>query len=50
VYVTRTSALERHRSVVGLVRYAVVVNDPREAIDINEPLDFMLAEAALGAE
>ncbi|WP_447602352.1 acylneuraminate cytidylyltransferase family protein [Nitrospira sp. Nam80] len=47
VYVTRTSALERHRSVLGVVRYAVVVDDPREAIDINEPLDFILAEAAL---
>jgi N-acylneuraminate cytidylyltransferase len=47
VYVTRTSTLERHRSVLGLVRYAVVVDDPREAIDINEPLDFILAEAAL---
>jgi N-acylneuraminate cytidylyltransferase len=47
VYVTRTSALERHRSVLGLVRYAVVVDDPREAIDINDPLDFILAEAAL---
>jgi CMP-N,N'-diacetyllegionaminic acid synthase len=47
VYVTRISALERYRSVLGLVRYAVVVDDPREAIDINEPLDLMLAEAAL---
>ncbi|MEX5216601.1 MAG: acylneuraminate cytidylyltransferase family protein [Nitrospira sp.] len=47
VYVTRTGALERHRSVLGVVRYAVVVDDPREAIDINEPLDFILAEAAL---
>ena len=47
VYVTRTSALQRDRSVVGRVRYAVVVDDSRQAIDINEPLDFMLAEAAL---
>ena len=47
VYVTRTVALERYRSVLGLARYAVVVEDPREAIDINEPLDFLIAEAAL---
>ena len=47
VYVTRTSALERDRSVLGRMRYAVVVEDPREAIDINEPVDFLIAEAAL---
>jgi CMP-N,N'-diacetyllegionaminic acid synthase len=47
VYVTRTNALERYRSVLGVVRYVVVVDDPREAIDINEQFDFMLAEAAL---
>jgi N-acylneuraminate cytidylyltransferase len=47
VYVTRTEALERDRSVIGQSRYGVVVDDPREAIDINEPLDFILAEAVL---
>jgi hypothetical protein len=25
----------------------VVVTDPREALDINEPLDFLIAEAVL---
>ncbi len=47
VYVTRTSALERDRSVLGTTRYGVIVDDPREAIDINEPLDFLVAEAVL---
>lgn len=47
VYVTRTNVLERDRSVLGRTRYGVVVKDPREAIDINEPLDFIVAEAVL---
>jgi CMP-N,N'-diacetyllegionaminic acid synthase len=47
VYVTKTSALERDRSVLGRTRYGLVVEDPREAIDINEPLDFIVAEAVL---
>ena len=47
VYVTRTEVLERDRSVLGRTRYGVVVEDPREAIDINEPLDFIVAEAVL---
>jgi CMP-N-acetylneuraminic acid synthetase len=50
VYVTRTSALERDRSVLGRMRYAMVVKNPREAIDINEPLDFLIAEAALAQD
>jgi CMP-N,N'-diacetyllegionaminic acid synthase len=45
VYVTKTNALKRDRSVLGRTRYGVVVEDPRETIDINEPLDFMVAEA-----
>lgn len=47
VYVTRTGVLERDRSVLGQVRYGIIVDDPREALDINEPLDFVVAEAAL---
>lgn len=47
VYVTKTSALERDRSVLGRTRYGLVVEDLREAMDINEPLDFTLAEAVL---
>ncbi|MCC2643384.1 MAG: neuA [Nitrospira sp.] len=47
VYVTRTSALERDRSVLGRTRYGLVVEDAREAVDINEPLDFIVAEAVL---
>lgn len=47
VYVTRTSALERDRSVLGRSRYGLIVEDPREALDINEPLDFIVAEAVL---
>lgn len=50
VYVTRTRALERDRSVLGKTRYALIVEDPREAIDINEPLDFLIAEAALAQQ
>ncbi len=47
VYVTRTGALERDRSVLGRTRQGLVVEDPREAVDINEPLDFIVAEAVL---
>jgi N-acylneuraminate cytidylyltransferase len=47
VYVTRTEALERDRSVLGRVRYGVIVENRCEAIDINEPIDFLIAEAAL---
>lgn len=47
VYVTRTDVLERDRSVLGRTRVGVVVEDLREAIDINEPLDFIVAEAVL---
>ncbi|MCK6498675.1 MAG: acylneuraminate cytidylyltransferase family protein, partial [Nitrospira sp.] len=38
VYVTKTEVLERDRSVLGRTRQGLVVDDPREAIDINEPL------------
>jgi N-acylneuraminate cytidylyltransferase len=47
VYVTRTSALERDRSVLGRSRHGMIVEDPCEALDINEPLDFIVAEAVL---
>lgn len=47
VYVTRTAALLANQSVLGKVRYAVIVDDTREAMDINEPLDFLVAEAIL---
>jgi len=47
VYVTRTAALERDRSVLGRSRVGVVVADSCEALDINEPLDFLIAEAVL---
>lgn len=47
VYVTRTTALARDRSVLGRTRVGVVVADSREALDINEPLDFLIAEAVL---
>lgn len=47
VYVTKTEVLERDRSVLGRTRQGLVVDDPREAIDINEPLDFIVAEAVL---
>jgi len=47
VYVTKRSALERDRSVLGRSRFGLIVEDPREALDINEPLDFIVAEAIL---
>jgi CMP-N,N'-diacetyllegionaminic acid synthase len=47
VYVTKASSLERDRSVLGRSRFGLIVDDPREALDINEPLDFMVAEAIL---
>jgi CMP-N,N'-diacetyllegionaminic acid synthase len=50
VYVTRTSVLERDRSVLGHVRYGVVVENRREAIDINEPMDLLIAEAVLAQD
>jgi CMP-N,N'-diacetyllegionaminic acid synthase len=50
VYVTRTSVLERDRSVLGHVRYGVVVQNSREAIDINEPMDLLIAEAVLAQD
>jgi N-acylneuraminate cytidylyltransferase len=46
VYVTRTEALLKHKSVLGERLYAVVV-DEDEAIDINTPLDFVIAEAVM---
>ena len=46
VYVTRTEALLKHKSVLGERLYAVVV-DADEAIDINTPLDFVIAEAVM---
>lgn len=46
VYLTRTDVLRRRRSVLGERLYAVVAN-PEEAIDINTPLDFLVAEAVL---
>jgi CMP-N-acetylneuraminic acid synthetase len=48
VYVTRTSSLVSRRSVLAEPLYAVVVPED-EAIDINTPLDFLVAEAALRA-
>lgn len=46
VYVTRTRWLLEQRSVIAEPMYAVVVPE-EEAIDINTPVDFLLAEAAL---
>lgn len=46
VYVTRTEALLKHKSVLGERLYAVVVGED-EAIDINTPLDFVIAEAVM---
>jgi CMP-N,N'-diacetyllegionaminic acid synthase len=36
--------------VLGRVRYGVIVENRREAIDINEPMDFLIAEAALASD
>lgn len=46
VYVTRTETLLKHKSVLGERLYAVLV-DEDEAIDINTPLDFVIAEAVM---
>jgi CMP-N-acetylneuraminic acid synthetase len=46
VYLTRTETLRRCRSVIG-ERLLAVVADEDEAIDINTPLDFVIAEAVL---
>jgi CMP-N,N'-diacetyllegionaminic acid synthase len=45
VYVTRTSSLLRTGAVLSAPIHAVVVDD-EEGIDINTPLDFIIAEAA----
>jgi len=45
VYVTRTRSLIANRSVLAEPLHAVVV-PPDQAIDINSPLDFLVAEAA----
>jgi len=46
VYVTKTDTLLRRRSVLGDRLKAVVVSD-EEAVDINTPLDLVIAEAVL---
>jgi len=46
VYVTRTETLLERGSVLGERLYAVVV-DEDEAIDINTPLDLVIAEAVM---
>lgn len=46
VYVTRTSSLLRTGAVLSAPVHAVIV-DAEEGIDINTPLDFTVAEAAL---
>lgn len=46
VYVTRADTLMRLRSVLG-ERVGAVVADADEAIDINEPIDFAIAEAVI---
>jgi N-acylneuraminate cytidylyltransferase len=46
VYATRTAALVQYRSVLGRRLHAVVA-DELEAIDINSPLDFAVAEAVM---
>lgn len=47
VYVTRTSSLFHYKSVIGKQIYAVIVEDPEEIVDINEPLDIVIAEAIM---
>ncbi|MCB7128041.1 MAG: acylneuraminate cytidylyltransferase family protein [Candidatus Brocadiales bacterium] len=47
VYVTKTETLLGMQSVLGQKLYAVIA-DRGEAIDINTPLDFVIAEAVLG--
>lgn len=46
VYVTRTQVLLANRSVLAEPLYAVVVPE-EEAIDINTPLDLVIAEAVM---
>jgi CMP-N-acetylneuraminic acid synthetase len=46
VYVTRTDALLASRSVLAEPLLAVVAR-PEEALDINTPLEFVIAEAAM---
>ena len=46
VYATQSRTLLRRRSVIGERPYAVIVTD-EEAIDINTPQDFAMAEAVL---
>ena len=46
VYLTRVKTLRDRQSVLGERLYPVVV-DPEEAIDINSPLDFAVAEAVM---
>lgn len=46
VYVTRTSHLRTSRSVLAEPLHAVVVPE-EQAIDINTPLDFLIAEAVM---
>jgi CMP-N,N'-diacetyllegionaminic acid synthase len=48
VYVTRTDYLRRSGSVLAEPLYAVIA-PPEETIDINDPLDLVLAEAVLAA-
>ncbi len=46
VYVTKTETLLKRKSVIGERLYAVVARHD-EAIDINTPLDFVIAEAVM---
>lgn len=46
VYVTRTDTLLTRKSVLGERLYAVIAEE-YEAIDINTPLDFIIAEAVM---
>jgi len=46
VYVTRVESLLRLKSVLGERLYAVITRDD-EAVDINTPLDFVMAEAVI---
>lgn len=46
VYATKTEVLRKTNSVLG-ERLNAVVTDPLEAIDINDPIDLVIAEAVM---
>ncbi len=46
VYVTKTETLLKNKSVLGEKLFAVIARED-EAIDINTPLDFVIAEAVM---